>query len=75
MNIMLYGWGALSTVSTGSSVGLGPTGRHTLYLCKKLVKNRNSSILAKLSPKQARLPVNASWPWFSLDAFQTQPTA
>lgn len=50
--------GRAKTLTSGSKQGIGSSsGSENLNLCIRLVKNRNSSILAKCSPTQDRRPV------------------
>ena len=57
VNIMLNGLGSLVMVEfIGSSVTTSPSGKQRSYFCKKVTRKRKSSILARLSPRHARLP-------------------
>ena len=57
VSIMLNGFGSLVMVEfIGSSVTTSPSGKQRSYFCKKVTRKRKSSILARLSPRHARLP-------------------
>lgn len=54
--IILNSWGEWVKPSTPSMLGISPGTGVKVKRCRRDVKKRNSSILARCSPKHTRLP-------------------